>query len=129
MESPRALSTMLAAGRVGAGSALVLAPAAVGRRWMGAAAETPGGTVAVRALGIRDLALGALTVASLSGRLGSPATAATLVAAGAACDLVDGAASLGARRALPPAGTAVGVFALAAAAAGAALVQQLRATA
>ena len=115
MASPRALSTLLAAGRVGAGAALTVAPATVGRPWLGAAAESPGGSVAVRALGIRDLALGALTVASLSGRLGSPATAATLVAASAVCDLVDGAASLQSA----PGGRAkvIGPFALVSAAA------------
>jgi len=127
MASPRTLSTLVAAGRVGIGAAMLVAPARFGRPWLGAPAETGGGAVAVRALGARDLALGALSTASLSGRLGSPATAATLVAAGGACDLVDGVALLAARKELPAVGVATGAFALGSALLGFALARQLHA--
>ena len=129
MVSPRAQATLVAAGRVGIGAAMLAAPARFGRPWLGAPAETGGGGVAVRALGARDLALGALTAASLSGRLGSPSTATTLVAASGGCDLVDGVALLAARREIPAAGVATGVFALGSALGGFALARQLRAVA
>ena len=129
MASPRAVSTVVAAGRIGAGTALLVAPARFGRPWLGAPAETPGGGVAVRALGARDLALGALTAAALSGHLGSSSTAATLVAASAFCDLADGAAIHLARRDVPAVGRGVGAFAFAAAAYGFVLARQLRAAA
>jgi len=127
MLSPRALSTVLALGRVGVGAALLGAPGSTGRLFLGAPAESGGGGVAVRAFGGRDLALGALTAASLSGRLGSASTATTLVAAGGFCDLVDGVALLAARREIPAAGLATGVFALGSALFGFALARQLRA--
>ena len=129
MASPDGLSTAVAAGRVGVGAALLGAPAATGRPWLGAPAETAAGGVAVRALGVRDLALGALTLAALTGRLGSRSTAATLVAAGAFCDLVDGVALLAARKEVPGAGVATGVLAVASAGLGLAAARQLRATA
>ncbi len=127
MPSPRALSTVVATGRAGIGAAMLVAPARFGRPWLGAPAETGGGAVAVRALGARDLALGALTAASLAGRLGSPATAATLVAAAGSCDLVDGVALLAARREIPAAGVATGVVAVGSAVLGFALARQLHA--
>jgi len=127
MPSPRALSTVVAAGRVGVGAALLAAPGASGRPFLGAGAETGGGGVAVRAFGGRDLALGALTAASLSGRLGTSSTATTLVAASGFCDLVDGVALLAARREIPAAGVATGVFALGSALFGLALARRLRA--
>ncbi len=129
MPSPRALSTVLAVGRVGAGAGLLAAPAQTGRPWLGSAAETGGGGVAIRAFGARDLALGALTCAALAGRLGSPSTAATLVAASAACDLADGAAIHLGRDAVPPLGRAVGAFAFGSALLGFAVARQLRAQA
>ncbi len=128
MPSPRALSALLAAGRVGAGAGLLVAPAAFGRRWLGTPAETPGGGVAVRALGARDLTLGVLTAASLSGRL-APSTAPALVAASGFCDLADGAALLAARRDVPALGVGIGVFAFGSALCGFALARQLRAAA
>lgn len=128
MLSPRASSTLVGAGRIGAGSALLAAPAAVGRPWLGAAAETSGGRVAVRALGARDLALGVVTVAALSGRL-EGSTAPALVAASAFCDLADGVALLAARKDVPALGVGVGVFAFGSALFGFALARQLHAAA
>jgi hypothetical protein len=106
--------------------ALLAAPARFGRPWLGSPAETPGGSVAVRALGVRDLALGALTVAALTGR--GPGSAPVLVAVTAGCDLVDGGALLAARREVPPVGGAVGVFATSAAVLGFALARKLPAS-
>ena len=127
MASARALSILVAAGRVGVGAAMLAAPSRVGRPWVGAPAETAGGTVAIRALGVRDLAVGALAVAALRGRLGEHAALpATLRATGAACDAVDGLALLAARRDLPALGTATGLFALGAAAAGFTLAHRVR---
>jgi len=127
MASPRALETVVAAGRVGIGAAMLADPARFGRPWLGAPAETGGGGVAVRALGARDLTLGALTLAALTGRLGSPSTAVTLVAAGGFCDLADGAALLAARRDVPPGGAATGVFAVVSALFGFAAARRLHA--
>ncbi len=120
MPSPRVLSTVVAAGRVGIGAALLVAPATFGRPWLGAAAETGGGGVAVRALGARDLTLGVLTAAALAGKLSSPAA---FVAASGFCDLADGVALHLARNEVPPAGRATGAFAFGSAAAGFALAR------
>ncbi len=127
MASARGLATLVAGARVAVGAGLLAAPAPTGRPWLGAAAESGGGGAAVRALGARDLVLGALTVAALRGRLGTPGTALTLVAASASCDLADGAALLAARRAVPPAGVATGVVAFGSAAFGLLLARALRA--
>lgn len=129
MASPRALSTLVAAGRVGIGAAMLAAPAQFGRPWLGAPAETGGGGVAVRALGARDLALGAVTCAALGGRLGTPATAATLVAVSGFCDLADGVALHAARHDVPAVGRATGAFAFGSALFGFALARKLAAQA
>lgn len=55
-----------AGGRVVIGAALMLAPAWAGRRWIGRDAESPAVTVFTRALGARDLALGAGALAALA---------------------------------------------------------------
>jgi hypothetical protein len=103
----------LAAGRVVLGAALLAAPAAVGRPWIGAAADRSGTQVALRALGVRDALLGGIAL-HLVGR-GGPAGGRALQAC-AVADAVDFAATLAARRELPPVGAA-GVMALAGAAA------------
>lgn len=129
MPSPRTLATLVATGRVGIGAALFVAPARFGRPWLGAPAETGGGGAAVRALGVRDLALGALTTLSLAGRLGSPATAAALVATSGLCDLADGVALHRARDEVPAVGRVTGAFAFVSALTGLALARRLRAAA
>ena len=125
MLSARAVSMAVAAGRVAIGGALLAAPARAGRGWMGAAAETGGGSVAIRALGGRDLALGAVTLAALS-RGDEDALSPILVACGGFADLCDGAALLAARRELPALGAVTGVLALGSAALGAGLAAALR---
>jgi hypothetical protein len=81
---------LLAAGRIVVGGALVAAPGACGRPWMGAGADTPGGAVAVRCFGVRDAFVGALTLAALRG---DPRRAGTLVAVQTVMDATDGLAS------------------------------------
>jgi hypothetical protein len=116
----------VAAGRVGIGAALLADPARFGRPWLGAPAETAGGGVAVRALGARDLALGAVTLAALTGRLHG-STAPALVAASGFCDLADGVALHRARKDVPAVGNATGAFAFGSALLGFALARKLHA--
>jgi hypothetical protein len=78
--------------RIAYAVALLTAPARTARPWLGDAAGEAGGTIAVRGLGVRDLALsaGALVTAA-SGRSARP-----WLAACAASDAVDLAATLAA---------------------------------
>jgi hypothetical protein len=91
----RALSTVLALGRAGYGAALIVAPGSVARGWLGDDAARPPVEVAVRAVGARDLALAAGTIAHRD----KPRRRAWLLAA-AASDLADLAATLAAGDAL-----------------------------
>jgi hypothetical protein len=106
--SAPAVARGIAAGRVALGAGLLVAPGPMGRPWVGAVADRPGGHVALRALGARDLLLGAITL-HLVGR--GPA-GARAVQACAAADVVDFAATAAARRDLPLP-SAAGVMALA----------------
>jgi hypothetical protein len=90
---------LLAAGRIAVGAALVAAPGACGRPWMGAGADTPGGRVAVRCFGVRDAFVGVLTFAALRS---DPRAAGTLVAAQTVMDATDGLAIWSQRDRLPP---------------------------
>ena len=116
-----ALARVLGAGRVALGVGLLVAPGRFGRPWVGAAADRPGGQVALRGLGARDVLLGfiALHLAGHGQVAGRAAHACALA------DGVDFAATLAARRDLPP--SAGGVVALAggAAVAGAVLGRRL----
>ena len=56
--SARDAARAIAAGRVAAGAAFLVAPALTGRGWIGEDAERPGVQAIFRALGIRDLILG-----------------------------------------------------------------------
>lgn len=100
----RQIVRFLAAGRIAVGTALVLAPRFAGSRWIGEGARAPGVAILARALGIRDLALGAGALQALSA--GEPVR--PWVLAGAASDGVDlvatalAAPSIGARRAVAP---------------------------
>jgi hypothetical protein len=113
----------IAAGRVLAGTAFLVAPALAGRGWIGDDAERPGVQAIFRALGIRDLILGLLTLHVVD----RPGIAARTVGTCAAADAVDFAATLAARESLPPA-AAAGALAVAGGAAvgGAALAVALR---
>lgn len=98
-----------AIGRAVVGAGLVGAPGLAGRLWLGSDAETTGAKVALRALGIRDVALGAGLLMAIEKR--EPAR--NWVAAAAAADAIDAAATLIAWGRLPRAGRAL-VLALAA---------------
>lgn len=56
---PKTVARLLAAGRIAIGTALVLAPRLAGRPWIGPDSELEGAQLLGRALGARDIALGA----------------------------------------------------------------------
>ena len=58
------IAMVLAAGRVVIGLALLASPSLAATRWLGPAVGSGGQAVAVRALGIRDAAIGAGLIAS-----------------------------------------------------------------
>jgi hypothetical protein len=106
---PRDVALAYAAGRVAIGVAALIVPRAIGRVWLGAAGATPAGGVAMRALGARDLVLGAIALHTLD----HPEVAPRWQSTCAAVDAVDCAATAIARRSLPPVGSAL-VMAMAA---------------
>jgi len=97
--SARDAARAIAAGRVLAGAAFLVAPALAGRGWIGDDAKRPGVQAIFRALGARDLILGLLTLHVVDRPGIGPRTVATCAAA----DAVDFGATLAAREALPPA--------------------------
>jgi len=99
----------LAVGRVALGAGMLIAPAAIGRPWIGRVADRAGTRVALRGFGARDLVLGGIAL-HLAGR--GPAGARALQAC-ALVDVADAVATLAGRRDLPAVG-AIGVAALAA---------------
>lgn len=113
----------IAAGRVLVGAALLVAPATSARGWIGDDAARPAVQSVVRALGVRDLILGALTLHVVDRQGVGYRTVATCAVA----DAVDFVATLAVREHLPPAGAA-GVLAVAggSALAGAGLAAALR---
>ena len=115
---------VLQAGRVAIGAALVAAPARPGGDWVGEDGRTPGGQVAMRALGAREILVGA--GAFHAARSGDVRTAATWSLAIAACDLVDAVATGAAASSLPRHGAPVGALALGSAAAGVLIAAALR---
>jgi hypothetical protein len=102
---------------------MLAAPGLTGRGWIGEDADRPGAHVVIRALGVRDLILGLLTL-HVAHR---PGVGYRTVATCAAVDLVDFGATFAARKHLPSA-SAAGVMALAggAAVSGVALALALR---
>src|SRR3954464_8818064 len=110
----RTVARIYAVGRAGLGAALLVAPSRLGRPWIGAVADEPGGQVALRGLGIRDVLLGgiALHVAD------RPGGGARTLRAGAIADAVDAGATLAARRHLPRGALAVAALGAGGAAAG-----------
>ena len=99
----RQLMRAVAATRILVGAALVALPGVAGSNWIGEPAHDRRVKVMIRAMGIRDLALGAGTLQALDS--GEPAKSWILMSV--VLDAVDFAAtglaikSLGARRALP----------------------------
>ncbi len=124
---PRLTMKLVGAGRVAVGLGLVVAPGALGRGWVGGAADDAGGRVALRALGIRDALLGfmAFHVADAS----DPMIAARWSAAIAVCDVVDGGATLATAGsdAVPARAQAITALAFGTAATGFAIASALRA--
>ena len=106
---PRDVARAYAAGRVAIGVVALLAPRAIGRVWLGAAGGTPAGSVAIRALGVRDLVLGGIALHTVD----HPEVAPRWQRTCAVVDAVDLGATAAARAALPPVGSAV-VMAMAA---------------
>ena len=107
MTDPRTLARVIALGRVAIGGSLVASPS-IAAGWVGDDAGRPRGQMLIRALGVRDLALGAGTAWALGGRGG----ARPWQIASAAADLTDAAITLRYRDALSPAAVA-GVLAMA----------------
>jgi hypothetical protein len=94
-----ALAKAQAVNRVAMGTGLMLAPGIFGRVWSASEARDERAKVLARALGVRDLALGAGGLLAL--REGDAGWARRAFAAQAAADAVDLAAILSAGRALP----------------------------
>ena len=88
----------LCAGRIAFGGIAILAPARFGRGWVGKDANSDGFGVFARAFGIRDLGVGAGTLAAMNA--GGDALRTWLMV-GLACDAVDLGATLVARDRLP----------------------------
>lgn len=94
----RAVARINAAGRVAIGAALLAVPHLVTRGWAGEAGATPGGRVLGRALGARDLVLGAGVINALG--TGDP-SAKAWIRASALADTADAVATALAYRHLP----------------------------
>jgi hypothetical protein len=92
---PAVLGRASAVGRVGVGIGLLARPRLLTRAWIGADADRVGAQVLTRALGVRDLVIGAGTLAA-SGADRRPWLVAALVA-----DATDLTVTLAAGRALP----------------------------
>jgi hypothetical protein len=108
---------MIAAGRVLIGAVLFAAPDLMAAPWVGDDARTDGARVAVRALGARDAALGAGTLAAASAAsAGDAAQLRRWLLASSASDAADFVATLAGPR--TPARTAVLALAATSAAAG-----------
>ena len=105
----RSLARQLAVGRVVIGGALAVAPALAARGWIGEVSSAPGAQALARGFGMRDVAIGAGTLAAL----GSEGNVRDWMLAGAAADAADLAATIIARRDLPWLGR-FGIVALAA---------------
>jgi hypothetical protein len=83
-------------GRIVIGAAFVAAPEAVGKSWIGDAANADGGIMA-RAFGGRDIALGAATLIAAR----ESKTLAPMLALGVMVDTIDSAATLAAGDKIP----------------------------
>lgn len=111
------LSTATSLGRIALGLGFIAAPSALGERWIGGVANADGSTVAVRGVGVRDVALGAATLGTLRATGPDGVGFAVLTALTVAVDLTDAASTWAVRDELPDAASSAGL-ALAAAAAG-----------
>jgi hypothetical protein len=105
----RTLAKTNGIGRALLGASMVVAPTITGRLWIGDDGEGPATKVLGRALGIRDVVIGAGLIQALDAR----APTRGWIAAAAAADAIDAGATLLNWRDLPPVGRAL-VLALAA---------------
>lgn len=111
----RMATIALAAGRIAIGTAAFVAPRAVMRGWIGAAANDRGTQIAVRGLAVRDVALGLGTLAALD----DPGRTKNWIEAGIIADAGDfTATAMGGREARGRASLGVMAIAGGAAAAG-----------
>jgi hypothetical protein len=94
----------VAAGRLALGVAAVAQPALPARPWVGKEAGGVAAQVFGRALGARDISLGAGALAALRRGPADPGPACAWVAAGALADALDVAATVASWRNLPPTG-------------------------
>ena len=94
---PRDAARLVAAGRIAIGAACVIAPRTAGATWIGPDARRPGATVFARALGARDVLLGAMVLHTVD----RPDVGPRWLASTAACDAVDFAAAAAVRDDLP----------------------------
>jgi hypothetical protein len=94
----RLLATVLSFGRFLFGVAFIAEPKLMDRAWIGKQARLPGAQLLARAVGARDLALGAGGLQALTRDDGS---AAPWLAAASVCDAVDFGATLAAGRRIP----------------------------
>lgn len=108
--------------RAALGAALLVAPSLTARGWVGEQASSGSGKVALRALGIRDVAIGYGTVHAIDS--GDPNLRQWVTLAGL-CDLADATATVLAFRRLPRRGRFL-ALAMAAAATSAAFVARDR---
>ena len=103
----RQAARAIAAGRIAFGVGALIAPRRVASAWIGRDGTSDGATVLIRALAGRDLLLGFMALHTLD----HPPVAARWQASLAACDAVDGLATLAARRSPPVAALALGTAA------------------
>ena len=96
--SPRDAVRFLAMGRIAIGVASLLFPRLAGRLSVGPDGDSGAVTVVMRALGVRDAVLGAMTLHTL----GNAQVARRWISTCGAIDAVDCAAAFAARRSLPP---------------------------
>lgn len=99
----RTAATAIALGRVVLGAALLVAPERIGRSWIGPVGTERSVEVMARAVGARDVAIGAGGAAAL---LAGDDSARAWLAAAAAADLADLVATLLARDVIPAQGVA-----------------------
>lgn len=87
---------------------MIVAPRRIGRKWIGLAADHPGGRMVTRLTGARDIALGYGVIKALDA--GDPSARDWITVAGA-CDVVDTVATLAAFPSLPKRGRLVSLLA------------------
>jgi len=112
--SSRDVGRILAAGRIAIGAALLAAPRLTIGMWIGREAAAGGVAAVSRALGVREVVLGAMLLHTLD----RPQVGRRWLQTLSICDVVDLAATLAARRALPSHGRVLIVAMASAGAAG-----------